>query len=366
MMSFLNPNIAYVLDPNLQPLPELNDVTNTNELKAERKKRVEDEVMCRGHILNTLSDRFYDFYNSIETPKKIWTALYWNDYKKKLLHRRDDISLKELQKHLRIEEETRSRDQKNIPHDSSKVNTIEGSHRISDCKFRKNNSWKKEDNTSNTANLVENLNEELVAMVYEMCIGMITELNMATAKSSNWWIDVGATIHVYDKKSMFSTYEEMKNDEVVLMRNHISAKVLGKGSVDLQFTYGKKLTLKNVFHVPEIRKNLVSPNLLCKNSFKVVLELNNCILTKNRSLDPGFISSQALTFLVEGDRNSVLNKIPTLLNIEEDPKTFSETILSRDASFWREAINDEMDSIMSNQTWIIVDLPPGSKPISCK
>ena len=39
---------------------------------------------------------------------------------------------------------------------------------------------------------------------------------------------------------------------------------------------------------------------------------------------------------------------------------------SRDASFWKEAINDEIDSIMSNQIWELVDLPPGSKPIVCK
>ncbi|WJZ85389.1 hypothetical protein VitviT2T_004929 [Vitis vinifera] len=39
---------------------------------------------------------------------------------------------------------------------------------------------------------------------------------------------------------------------------------------------------------------------------------------------------------------------------------------SRDTAFWKEAINDEMDSIMSNQTWELVDLPPGSKPIGCK
>ena len=39
---------------------------------------------------------------------------------------------------------------------------------------------------------------------------------------------------------------------------------------------------------------------------------------------------------------------------------------SRDASFWKEAINDEMDSIMSNQTWELVNPLPRSKPIGCK
>ncbi|GJU38747.1 zinc finger, CCHC-type containing protein [Tanacetum coccineum] len=32
----------------------------------------------------------------------------------------------------------------------------------------------------------------------------------------------------------------------------------------------------------------------------------------------------------------------------------------------KEAINDEMDSIMGNNTWVLVDLPPGFKPLGCK
>ncbi|KAG8499886.1 hypothetical protein CXB51_006273 [Gossypium anomalum] len=38
----------------------------------------------------------------------------------------------------------------------------------------------------------------------------------------------------------------------------------------------------------------------------------------------------------------------------------------QDSAFWKEVINDEIDSIMGNQTWILVDLSPSSKPISCK
>lgn len=39
---------------------------------------------------------------------------------------------------------------------------------------------------------------------------------------------------------------------------------------------------------------------------------------------------------------------------------------SKDYAFWKDAINGEMDSIMSNHTWKLVDLLPGSKPIGCK
>ena len=34
---------------------------------------------------------------------------------------------------------------------------------------------------------------------------------------------------------------------------------------------------------------------------------------------------------------------------------------SHDASLWREAIDNELDSIMSNLVWKLVDLPPGTK-----
>ena len=41
------------------------------------------------------------------------------------------------------------------------------------------------------------------------------------------------------------------------------------------------MTLLNVLHVPEIRKNLVSANLLCKNGIKTVLESDKLIMSKN-------------------------------------------------------------------------------------
>ena len=59
-------------------------------------------------------------------------------------------------------------------------------------------------------------------------------------------------------------------------------------------------------------------------------------------------------------------KIPILLIVEDDPKTFREAMASRDVAFWKEAVNDEIDSIMSNNKWVLVDLPAGSKPIGCK
>jgi len=39
-----------------------------------------------------------------------------------------------------------------------------------------------------------------------------------------------------------------------------------------------------------------------------------------------------------------------LLNMEDDPKTFREVMSSKDVAFWKEVVNDKIDSILSNNT----------------
>ncbi|GKF43072.1 zinc finger, CCHC-type containing protein, partial [Tanacetum coccineum] len=41
-----------------------------------------------------------------------------------------------------------------------------------------------------------------------------------------------------------------------------------------------------------------------------------------------------------------------------DPKTYSEAMQSKYAAFCKEAIDDEIGSIMENNTWDLFDLPP--------
>ena len=48
------------------------------------------------------------------------------------------------------------------------------------------------------------------------------------------------------------------------MGNHDKVKVLGKGTVEVKMSSDKMIILTNIFHVLEIKKNLISANLLCK------------------------------------------------------------------------------------------------------
>ncbi|GKA60723.1 zinc finger, CCHC-type containing protein [Tanacetum coccineum] len=43
----------------------------------------------------------------------------------------------------------------------------------------------------------------------------------------------------------------------------------------------------------------------------------------------------------------------------EVPSGVTEEVIDEDVALWKEAINNEMDSIMGNNTWVLVDLPPG-------
>jgi hypothetical protein len=65
------------------------------------------------------------------------------------------------------------------------------------------------------------------------------------------------------------------------MGNVSHAFVHGVGTVNLKFTSGKIVQLKDVHHIPFINKNLVSGSLLCRDGFKVVLESHKLVVSKH-------------------------------------------------------------------------------------
>jgi hypothetical protein len=109
--------------------------------------------------------------------------------------------------------------------------------------------------------------------------GNLLSTVLSVCQSPEWWVDTGANIHVCADISLFSSYQ-CKGARALLMGNGSHAHVLGVGTVILKFTSGKMVLLKNVQHVPFIKKNLVSGSLLCRDGYKLVFESNKCILSK--------------------------------------------------------------------------------------
>lgn len=60
-----------------------------------------------------------------------------------------------------------------------------------------------------------------------------------------------------NEKSFFKTYGEFEETNDMMMRNANSAKVLGIGIVELQFTSGRKLIRTKIYHFPGLKNSLI-------------------------------------------------------------------------------------------------------------
>ncbi|KAK3038536.1 hypothetical protein RJ639_029336 [Escallonia herrerae] len=297
--------VQYVLDPNLPPLLEITN-NDSDETKAARKKREEDELVCRGHILNALSDGLYDLFTSSKCPKEIRKALE-NKYNNEKQGADKFLTLKYFE-------------------------------------FTMNDSESVMDQVHQLQILVSKLKDLKVE------IGMITELHMATSsKNSDWCVFVG-----YAKNS--KAYRLLDLESNVIIKSRDVEFIENKFNSDSDFS-APTISLETDSNIGSSREN---ENVVPNNTTE---PRRSQRARKEKILDPGFIDSQAIAFLLEGDRDNVLKEIPMLLNVEDDPKTYSEAMASRDIAFWKEAVNDEMDSILCNNTWVLVELPQGSKPI---
>jgi hypothetical protein len=92
----------------------------------------------------------------------------------------------------------------------------------------------------------------------------------------------------------------------LLMGNGSHAHILGVVTVTLKFTLEKTIQLKNVQHVPTIKKNLVSESLLCRDGFKLVFESNKCIISNfGTFVGKGYDSGGLFRFSLLFDNNVV-------------------------------------------------------------
>ncbi|GJV30194.1 zinc finger, CCHC-type containing protein [Tanacetum coccineum] len=113
---------------------------------GKRAKWDNDDFVCRGLILNDMSNYLFDIYQSVESSKELWDPLKakymaedasskklfvsciidkllssWKDFKHTLKHNKEELTLVELGSHLRIEESLGAQDS-----DKPKGNNVVG------------------------------------------------------------------------------------------------------------------------------------------------------------------------------------------------------------------------------------------------
>ncbi|KAG7548041.1 hypothetical protein ISN44_As12g032490 [Arabidopsis suecica] len=150
----------------------------------------------------------------------------------------------------------------------------------------------------------------------DLC-AVVTEANVVMTNESplEWWYDTGATTHICINRDMFTTYQKCKSGEKLMTGNVSHSKIEGTDKVVLKLTSGMSVTLTNVKHVPDMRKNLISGTLMNKHGFAINLE-SELILRKNGVfIGKGFVKGESgLAQNLWGEAllttNHILNKIP--------------------------------------------------------
>ncbi|GKC33258.1 zinc finger, CCHC-type containing protein [Tanacetum coccineum] len=248
----------------------------------------------------------------------------WKDFKHTLKHGKDDLSLVQLGSHLRIEESLRAQDSdkgKGKEVGGPSVNMIEegknkhnkqnkgkkrsnennsGSssnkkpklecwkcgktgHFKRDCRSGKKNNANAGGSGKGSKDHSQDQGQNLVNVwnsFVKYSVSLISEAFYVQVDAIAWWIDSGATTHVCKDRCWFKTFEPVEDGSVLYMGDEHFAPIHGKGSVALEFSSGKIVTLFNVLYVPKLRKNLVSGPVLNKCGYKQVYESDKYILSK--------------------------------------------------------------------------------------
>ena len=114
-------------------------------------------------------------------------------------------------------------------------------HRSSDCRAPRKDKDKGKGKIQ--ANIVEEMED-----TDDLC-AMISECNLV-GNPKEWFLDSGATRHIFSAKKAFATYTPAEYD--LFMGNTATTRIAGTGKVMLKMTSDKVLTLNNVLHVPTI------------------------------------------------------------------------------------------------------------------
>ena len=115
-------------------------------------------------------------------------------------------------------------------------------HKSSDCKQPKRNKPKE-------ANVVDGITKDVSDIDLT---SIISRVNIVGSNPMEWWIDTGATRHVFLDKKMFSTFEPTKIGEKVYMGNSATFEIMGQRKVVFKMTSRKEVTLTNVLYVPKL------------------------------------------------------------------------------------------------------------------
>ncbi|GJY81814.1 zinc finger, CCHC-type containing protein [Tanacetum coccineum] len=267
-------SVVYVLTT---PMPDDGGENPTVEQVRKRAKWDNDDYVCRGLILNGISDSLFDVYQNVETSKKLWDTL-------KAKYMAEDASSKKFL--------------------------------ISNFTNYK---------MTNSRTVLEQYNELLGIL------GRFTQHKMNMDES----IQLGS--HLRIEESLRAQDNDKPKGNNVAGPSVVN--MCGKpGHLKKDCKAGNVSNRANGSGINGSEDGSSNP---LKVTDEIVQQPEPELRKSKRHRTPKDFGPEFQLYLIEGTRDE-------------------------DVAFWKEAINDEMDSIMGNNTWVLTDLPPGCRPLGCK
>ncbi|GJX02565.1 mutator type transposase [Tanacetum coccineum] len=126
---------------------------------------------------------------------------------------------------------------------------------------------------------------------------------LTKSRARGWYLLPRCTMHVCNSRDMFVDYQPVTGHEAVLEDDSRVA-VVGYGTVKLQLTTGKVLTLERVFHMPAISKCCISVGFLKEMGFSVGFDDEGCYVKKgDQIVGNGFVEGGLVRLGVIDERS---------------------------------------------------------------
>ena len=142
---------------------------------------------------------------------------------------------------------------------------------------------------------------------------MIVEVLYSVQDAHTWLLDFGATLHITPNMEWFSNYSARRSGTVWLS-NGEECKIAGIGKVPIQLPNGNVITLHQVWHVPPLKRSLVSINILVEDRYWMTLNESAWTISRgNPRIRSGhkYINLYALmTINLEGAMNDTKKTLP--------------------------------------------------------
>lgn len=107
-----------------------------------------------------------------------------------------------------------------------------------------------------------------------------------------WYLNLSASEHVTANLKNLKLNEETPTNQVVVITNGKLIPILNSEETSYIFC-SKFLNLKTVFHVPEIKKNLLSVNKFCKDNYFSMHFDDNLVFVKDRESNRTLITRES-------------------------------------------------------------------------